>query len=233
MKPKTMRSIIRFIIGLVTNIKAYGLENFPATGACMGVGNHLGRLDAFLPFVYLDRDDVTVMAADKYKKVPGLQYALKVLNGVWVDRENADFKTMRELLKRLKAGQMVVIAPEGTRSKTEALIEGKQGASYLVVKMGVPVIPVGVWGTEDSAVKTSFKRLRRPRAIANVGKAFTLPPLDEKSDREVQLKQATDEIMCRIAALLPPKYRGVYTDHPRLQELLAEFGETWKVAGSK
>ncbi|MFZ6030776.1 MAG: lysophospholipid acyltransferase family protein [Chloroflexota bacterium] len=232
MKPKTMRSIIRFLMGLFTKIKVYGLENFPATGACIGVGNHLGRLDAFLPFAYLDRDDLTMMAADKYRNVPGLAYALKVLNGVWVDRENADFKTMRELLKRLKAGHMVVIAPEGTRSKTEALIEGKQGTSYLVVKMGVPVIPAGVWGTEDSAVRASFKRLHRPKAIVNVGKAFTLPPLDEKNDRDVQLQQATDEIMCQIGALLPPKYRGVYADHPRLKALLLENGESWKeIAG--
>jgi 1-acyl-sn-glycerol-3-phosphate acyltransferase len=225
-----MRSIIRFLMGLLTDMKVYGLENFPPSGACVGIGNHLGRLDAFLPFTYLDRDDLTMMAADKYRKVPGLEYVLKVLNGVWIDRENADFKTMRELMKRLKAGQMVVIAPEGTRSKTEALIEGKPGASYLVAKMGVPVIPVGVWGTEDSAVKASFKRLRRPKAVANIGKPFKLPPLDEKVDREAQLKQATDELMCQIGALLPPKYRGVYAEHPRLKELLAENGESWRIA---
>jgi 1-acyl-sn-glycerol-3-phosphate acyltransferase len=230
MKPKTMRSIIRFLMSLLTEVKAYGLENFPATGACVGVGNHLGRLDAFLPCNYLDRDDLTMVAADKYRKVPGLEYALKVLNGVWIDRENADFKTMRELIKRLKAGHIVVIAPEGTRSKTEALIEGKQGAGYLVAKMGVPVIPVGVWGTEDSAVKASFKRLRRPKAVANVGKPFKLPPLDDKLDRDTQLKAATDEIMCRIAAQLPPQYRGVYADYPRVKELLEENGETWQVA---
>jgi 1-acyl-sn-glycerol-3-phosphate acyltransferase len=233
MKPKTIRSLIRFLMGLMTDVKVYGLENFPASGACVGTGNHLGRLDAFLPFTYLDREDVTMIAADKYKKVPGLVYVLKVLNGVWIDRENADFKTMRELLKRLRAGNMIVIAPEGTRSKTEALIEGKLGASYLVSKMGVPVVPVGVWGTEDSAVKASFKRLRRAKAIANVGKAYRLSPLDEKSDRDAQLKVATDEIMCRIAAQLPPQYRGVYAEHPRLKELLEENGETWQMAVGK
>jgi 1-acyl-sn-glycerol-3-phosphate acyltransferase len=233
MKPQTLRSIIRFVMGLTTDIKVYGLENFPASGACVGTGNHLGRLDAFLPFTYLNREDVTIIAADKYKKVPGLSYAMTVLNGVWIDRDNADFKTMRELLKRLKAGNMLVIAPEGTRSKTEALIEGKLGASYLVLKMGVPVIPVGVWGTEDSAVQAAFKRLRRPKAIANVGQAYTLPPLDEKADRDTQLKAATDEIMCRIAAQIPPRYRGFYAEHPRLKALLEENGEAWRVAGGR
>lgn len=219
MKPKIIRLIISFLIRLVAKIKVYGLENFPESGACVAVGNHLGRLDAFLPFVYIQREDVTMIAADKYKKVPGLKYVLDALNGVWIDRYNADFSTIRELLKRLKAGSMIVVAPEGTRSHTEALIEGKAGASYLVIKMGVPVIPVGVYGSEDSQVKAQLKKLKRACMVANVGKPFTLPKLDEKGDRDEQLRHATDEIMCRIAALLPEKYHGVYADHPRLKEL--------------
>jgi len=61
--------------------------------------------------------------------------------------------------------------------------------------------------------------LRRSQVTGQVGQPFTLPPL-KGSDRDAALKLYTDEIMCRIAALLPPGYRGVYAEHPRLQELL-------------
>jgi 1-acyl-sn-glycerol-3-phosphate acyltransferase len=63
-------------------------------------------------------------------------------------------------------------------------------------------------------------RLARPHLYVRFGTPFTLPLLDRKS-REASLQCNTDEIMCRIAAMLPEMYRGVYAQHPRLKELLA------------
>ncbi len=63
-------------------------------------------------------------------------------------------------------------------------------------------------------------RFRRSPVLARTGEPFTLPALPV-TERDAALEAYTDEIMCRIAALLPPAYRGVYSDHPRLQELLA------------
>jgi 1-acyl-sn-glycerol-3-phosphate acyltransferase len=119
----------------------------------------------------------------------------------------------------LKEGHVLVIAPEGTRSQTGALIEGRSGASYLAAQSGVPVIPVGIHGSEDQVVGANLRRLRRTTIIARVGKPFQLPPL-KRGQREQALQAYTDEIMCQIAALLPPEYRGVYADHPRLMEIL-------------
>jgi 1-acyl-sn-glycerol-3-phosphate acyltransferase len=113
------------------------------------------------------------------------------------------------------------MAPEGTRSQSEALIPGRPGAAYLASKTGVPIVPVGVTGTEDRAVKARLRRLQRPHIVIRIGSPFTLPPM-ERQDRDAYLQAYTDEIMCRIAVLLPPTYRGVYADHPRLKELLLE-----------
>jgi 1-acyl-sn-glycerol-3-phosphate acyltransferase len=75
-----------------------------------------------------------------------------------------------------------------------------------------------VTGTED-AVAQLF-RFRRPLIRVCVGQPFTLPPV-ERRQRAEMLQRNTDEIMCQIAALLPPEYRGAYADHPRLAELLS------------
>jgi hypothetical protein len=110
-------------------------------------------------------------------------------------------------------GKNLVIAPEGTRSRTGALIEGKPGVSYLATRLGEPIVPVAITGTEDKVIFGNLKRLRRSHITLTAGTAFNLPPLPRQNREEI-LKQYTDEIMCRIAALLPEKHRGVYKDHP-------------------
>ena len=79
--------------------------------------------------------------------------AVRSLNGTWIDRYNADFGAIRTVLRRLKAGGILAIAPEGTRSETESLIIGKHGTAFLGLKSQVPIIPVGITGTEDRVVK--------------------------------------------------------------------------------
>lgn len=214
-------SLILSFSRLVARIHVEGLENAPAQGAYIAASNHLGRLDAALVFCLLERDDVTMLVAEKYKENPVFRWLVKELDAIWVDRFNADFGAMRAALNRLKEGNVLVLAPEGTRSPTGALIEGRDGSSYLAAKSGVPVVPVAITCSEDWRVVKSLKRLRRAQIYVKVGEPFTLPPLKSK-EKEAALKQYTDEIMCRIAALLPPEYRGVYADHPRLAEILAE-----------
>jgi 1-acyl-sn-glycerol-3-phosphate acyltransferase len=216
------RFIIHLIVNMVTRVRIEGYENVvPLLHApAIVVSNHLGRLDAVLVYSFLDRRDVTMLVAEKYHKVALFRWFVRVLNAVWVDRYNADLGAMRTALQRLKEGHVLVLAPEGTRSNTGALIEGRSGSSYLASRSGVPVVPVGVTGSEDRAVLASLRRLRRAQICVRIGKPFQLPPL-KANQREKALKEYTDEIMCQIAALLPPEYRGVYANHPRLGELLA------------
>jgi 1-acyl-sn-glycerol-3-phosphate acyltransferase len=214
------RLIFILIVRLAFRIEIEGYENRPKTGACIVVSNHLGRLDGILVYAFIDRRDVILMVAEKYRKNALIRWFVKQLDAMWVDRFNADFHAIRTALNHLKAGHMLVMAPEGTRSKTEALQEARAGSSYLAAKAGVPIYPVALIGSEDSAVYGQLLRLHRPLVKARVGQPFTLPPLNGP-DRESQLAEHTDEIMCRIAALLPPSYRGIYAEHPRLKELLA------------
>ena len=222
--------LIHLIVKLISVVKIEGYEHilpFLHSPAIV-VSNHLGRLDAVLVYYFLDRRDVTMLVAEKYHEVPLFRWFVKALDAVWVDRYNADFGAMRIALNRLKAGHVLVLAPEGTRSHTGALIEGRSGSSYLAARSGVPVFPVGITGSEDSMVFAGLRKLRRARILVKVGKPFYLPPI-KNGQREQVLKEYTDEIMCQIAALLPTEYRGVYANHPRLKELLLEEPEINKV----
>jgi 1-acyl-sn-glycerol-3-phosphate acyltransferase len=160
------------------------------------------------------------MGAEKYRQVPLLYWLGNQLGVIWVERFNADFSAVRATLARLKKGGVLVLAPEGTRSHTGALQEAWAGVSFLAVKAGVPIVPVALIGSDDSLVFSNLRRLKRTLVTIRVGKPFMLPPIS--GDRDSALKSYTDEIMCRIAALLPPERRGVYAEHPRLKELLQD-----------
>lgn len=216
-----IRFLIRVVLRLVTRMEVHGIEQVPPSGGCILVSNHLGRLDPALVYFYLERTDVVVLVAEKYQKVPLLPWVVRQLNGMFIDRFNPDFSTLREAISRLKAGCVLVLAPEGTRSKTEALQEGRFGAAFIAAHTGAQVIPVAITGTEDRQVKENLRRLRRSDVVLRAGEPFVLLPVKGK-DREVTLAGYTDEIMCRLAALLPPRYRGIYAEHPRLKELLSQ-----------
>jgi len=218
MKYKTIRSIVRFIMNLIARVEVHGMENLPEGNFILAT-NHLGRLDTAVLLYAFDREDIILPVAEKYKNHPIYGMLGRSVNAIWLNRFEADYSAMREILKRIEQGGMMVIAPEGTRSKTEALQEGKPGVAFLASKSGYPVLPVGLTGTEDRAVLENLLHFRRSYINGVAGKPFHVE-IPKGKGREQALREATDEIMCRIAALLPEKYRGVYADHPRLKELL-------------
>lgn len=215
------RRLVRIIMNLLARVEVHGYENLPPAGSYTIAANHLGRLDVPLVYYVLDRTDVIVLIAEKYSEFAIFRWFARKLNSIFIDRYNPDIRALRETLNRMKRGEVLVVAPEGTRSPTEALIEARPGVSYLAAKAGVPVVPVAISGSEDRLVKAQLLRFKRPLITIRIGEPFMLQPLASK-DREEVLKQHTDEIMCQIAALLPPKYHGFYTNHPRLRELLQE-----------
>jgi 1-acyl-sn-glycerol-3-phosphate acyltransferase len=214
-----LRSLIRLIFNLIARVEVTGYENIPTQGNFVIATNHLGIVDAPLAFYALDRWDLFVLVGEKWKKKFFFRWLGKNFNFIFIDRFNPDIKALRTVIALMDEGKNLVIAPEGTRSRTGALIEGKPGVSYLATRLGQPIVPVAIAGTEDKVIFGNLKRLRRNHITVTAGEAFTLPPLP-RENRDAVLKQYTDEIMCHIAAMLPEKYWGVYKDHPRLKELL-------------
>lgn len=219
MKPKSLLKILKSTLNLLCRLEITGRENVPpeGTGAIFAV-NHLGLIDPIVGYVAVDRPDATGWIADKHQKVALYAFVVNTIGGIWIDREGVDLQALRKALQVIKEGRIFGLAPEGTRSPTGAMIPAKEGVSYLATASSAPVVPCAITGTNK--LLHHLIRLRRAPITVRIGKAFSLPPID-RSKRQQGLARGTDEIMCRIAVLLPAQYRGVYADHPRLKELLA------------
>jgi 1-acyl-sn-glycerol-3-phosphate acyltransferase len=220
-----MRNIIRWLIrvvfNLIADLEVKGYEYLPKEGSFVIATNHLGFVDVPIAYYSLNRWDLFVLVGEKWQDMGLARWVGKYFNFIFIDRFNPDLKALRKVIALMEEDNILVIAPEGTRSRTGALIEAKPGVSYLATKLNRPIIPVALTGTEDANLIRNLKRLRRSHITVTAGPAFTLPPLP-RENRDEALKRYTDEIMCRIAVLLPEKYRGYYADHPRLKELLQE-----------
>jgi 1-acyl-sn-glycerol-3-phosphate acyltransferase len=204
-----LRFIVRLILNLIAHIEVTGFDNLPADHGYVIAANHIGRLDAALAYYILDRPDIIMMVAEKYEKYAIFRWLVRITNGMFIDRYNADIKVVRETLRRLQQGQILTITPEGTRSKSGNLIQAKPGGIYLAWKAGVPILPVAITGSEDAVVKDRLQHFKRLDIKIVAGPAFTLPPIEGK-DRDTAMQAFTDEVMSRIAALLPPERRGFY-----------------------
>ena len=216
---KIARFLIRLFYRLLTRIQVIGEANIPPAGGIVAVTNHIGRLDPGLVYCLVDRKDIIMLVAEKYREVAIFRWLAAALDGVWVDRFGADLTAIRTCLRRLKRGGALVIAPEGTRSPSGALMKARSGAGFLAAKSGAPIVPTAILGTEDAVAKARLRSLRRVNVVVRFGKPFRLTP-SPGLDQAAQLAAYDDEIMCRIAALLPPERRGAYADHPRLKELV-------------
>ena len=216
MKRSTLQWIVRFLMRTLTKTEFYGLENIPSQGGAIIAINHLSYMDIPLLFVNPRRLDITALITTKYQSHPFIRWFSETAGGIWIDRDIADFTAIRKASIALSEGKTLGISPEGTRSQTHALAEGKQGTAMLALKSGVPIVPAGLQGTESAIDR--LKHFQKPHMIARFGKPFTLSPITDPDNRAEILQRYTEEIMCRIAVLLPEKYQGVYRNHPRLKE---------------
>ncbi len=219
MKRETLRVIIDGLIRTFSRPTFLGCENLPPEGGVIIATNHMSRIDTLMLFINPARKDVTALVADKYKEYPLFKWILDTGGIIWLDRENADFGAVRAAVEALKKGLALGIAPEGTRSDIGQLQEGKPGTVLVALRANVPVVPVGIAGSEVFFAKALT--LRRPKVTLSFGKPFTFEPLS-RDNRSEQMATYTTEIMCRIAAQLPEKYHGFYAGHPRIKELLSQ-----------
>jgi 1-acyl-sn-glycerol-3-phosphate acyltransferase len=215
---EALRRVFEMIFKLIARIEVRGMENIPAEGGFILTTNHLSSFDPPLVFVLFPfpRRGVA-LAADVYRRHPLFRWVLESVGVIWVNRGAASPTTLKAAIQAIQEGYIMGIAPEGTRSRTGALQEAKAGVAFLAMASGAPIIPLAITNTEK--LGAAILRLRRITLTLTFGKPlrFTAP---ERGKRDEKLAECTSEIMCQIAALLPPEYRGAYANHPRLKELL-------------
>jgi 1-acyl-sn-glycerol-3-phosphate acyltransferase len=218
MKANNLRRLICWLMKHLTDTQFVGVENIPSSGGLLVATNHLSRMDIPVLFMIPNRPEMTALVTTKYLKHPLIRWFIVSGNGIWLDRDTADFGAFRAAVKALEEGKAVGISPEGTRSKIGQLQEGKPGVALLALRAHVPIVPVAITGTIGSFKKTVT--FQHPSIRAEFGPIIEAPVM-QRENREEQLKSITEEIMCQIAVMLPESYRGVYADHPRLKELQA------------
>ena len=203
-----VRGLARWAFWLLTRTTIRGLENLPPRGPYIIVTNHLSAIDPPLILAAIPAC-ITVFAADTHRHEFIVGELMNALGAIWVRRGEVDREALRSALEVLKTGGILGMSPEGTRSRTGGLLEGKIGAAYLANRADVPLVPVALAGTEVGL--PSVFRLTRPRLTVTIGKPFCLPGASSRADR-LQLQAHTGLIMRTLAAMLPEKLRGAYRD---------------------
>ena len=200
------RSLLRVLFRLFSRLEVRGPENLPPGGPLIVVFNHLGHLDGPLLIAVLPWPVEGIALADLYR-VPVTGQLLRLYGTIPVHRDELDRRVIRKALEVLAEGRVLALAPEARMSRTGALERARHGAAYFALRTGAPILPVAITGTERAY--SEWGRLRRSRLTVTIGQVFRLPRCQDGARRK-QLAKATDEIMRRIAELLPPEYRGIY-----------------------
>ncbi|NIN66247.1 MAG: 1-acyl-sn-glycerol-3-phosphate acyltransferase [Anaerolineae bacterium] len=203
------KRIVTVLINLLTRWEVEGKENLPPGGPLLMVFNHLAWWDAPLGMAAVPYE-VTGIALKDLQRIPITGQLLSLANVIWVDRGRYDREALRRALAVLEQGGILAIAPEGRMSVTGALERGKPGSVFIARKADVPILPIGLTGTEK--VLSEWRRFRRPHLRVVIGKVFRLPERRQYGSRKEERQADADYILERIAELLPPEYRGVYAD---------------------
>ncbi len=203
---RILQRIARFLFGLLARLDIDGAENVPTAGPLILAPNHMHVFDLPVAFAVIPRRS-TIFAADKWRGRVGGWIMQLMANTIFVARGEADREALSKAGVALRAGGMLAIAPEGTRSRTGGLLPGKNGAVYLASRTGSPILPMAIWGQEKAL--RSWARLRRPDIHVRIATPMVLEPQAKRAKGE-ELEKYTDELMLTIARMLPPEYRGVY-----------------------
>lgn len=201
--------VIAPILRLMFTIKTTGKENLPQGGYIL-VGNHLSYLDpfSFAYSVYLHMKRVPhYLAKESIFRIPIIGKILPKVGQIPVYRGGkSNEEPLRAAKEFLKAGQVVVIFPEGTltRDPDQWPMRGKAGAIRLAVELGLPIVPCGQWGVEKVLGNYSKKFRPNPFHVVRVkiGKPMFFPELEGKTPTAQELADATDKVMREISAIV-------------------------------
>lgn len=206
-------NLCRVILGL----RVEGAENVPRTGGLLLLSNHLHNADPVLICIATPRP-VHFMAKRELMSVPVIGRVIRFAGAFAVDRGRADRVAIRRAMATLDQGIAVGVFPEGTRSPSQQIERVLAGAGLIALKGGSPVVPLAITGSEHLPFNGSKSGRRGLGAVRRgvtirFGEPFTVPPMVD--GKRTTADMAIDLIMLRIAAMLPERYRGIYSSSPR------------------
>lgn len=206
-KPTFSYALVRFVIRVTTlltgGMVVRGAEHIPESGPVILAPNHRAHVDPPLLSLISPRP-LCFMAKDELFRVPVFGKFIRAMGAFPVKRGTADRAALKRAIELLKAGRVVVIFPEGTRSEDGTLRTAEKGFALIAKQTGAPIVPVAIEGTERLLPKGSA-RLGRARVQITVGPALRAQEIlaaqaGQEQDALTTIGEAT---MTAIAALLP------------------------------
>lgn len=184
------RVICKFIITIIFLPRFEGLENADIEGGYLVCPNHKSNLDPVVAGIVQKRQ-LKFLAKEELFRFKPFGALITKLGAYPIKRNHADLGALKAAMSLLKEGHPIVIFPQGMRSKTVELSQGKQGAAMLAIKMKVPVLPMGISG----------KYIPFSRPVIRIGKPIYFDEYYGKKLTSHELSAATDKIMTEIISL--------------------------------
>jgi 1-acyl-sn-glycerol-3-phosphate acyltransferase len=195
-----------------------GTDNFPAAGPVIVMINHIAFVDPIVVMASLPRNIVPMAKVEAYQ-YPVWGIFPKLWEVIPVRRQSIDRKALRHAINVLRAGESILIAPEGTRGSQ--LQRGKEGVAFLGSRTNAAIVPVAIEGTEGFP-SVNPKRWKQSGAVVKIGEPFRFVANRGSANGDL-LRKMTDEAMYVLASMLPPKRRGVYSDLEQATRDTIEF----------
>lgn len=190
-----------FVFAVVARVHLRNRHNVPKHGPYIIASNHLSWTDIPLIPMYLPGKVIYMAKEESFYSRFG--WLVRFLGAFPVKRGEGDRQALKAANEQLKKGKVLIIFPEGTRSKERMMAKGHAGLGMIALRANVPVIPVAIWGSENALKKFGTE------ITISYGEPMLLQPKGAKVTRE-DIDTTTDEVMRRIASMLPERYRGVY-----------------------
>lgn len=213
--PKGIRKYITkkttyYLVNKYADLKVINFQNVPENEPFIFIGNHLSNLDGLLLSKLFEEKNkkVLFLAGVKLKGEAVTRAVLEIVPHIEIEPNKPDRKALKNAVKALKDGSSILIFPEGTRSRTGEMLKGRSGV-YLIAKMsGAKIIPVAIAGSEkclpvETSGKMSKESFVHSEVTVTFGEGFYVQELPES-------QEPIDEMMKKIAELLPFEYRGYY-----------------------
>ena len=216
---KIVAAIVKFVTGILCRIDAPDIHKIPEHGPLIVISNHTGQLEVAVFFGHLQPRPMTGWAKMEAWDNAFLNWLFNLWGLIPVRRGEGDTSALRKAIKALDTGYIFGIAPEGTRNKTGKLNRARPGAVMLAVHSGAPIVPVAHWGGENFL--KNLPHLKRTDFHIRVGEPFRLKLNGVKVTREIR-QQIADEMMIRLAELLPIEYRGAYEKVTKNEKVLTD-----------
>ncbi len=219
---KIVNAVLRGFLRATCRINLEELKKVPQDGPLILLANHTYVLDGPMLYVFLQPRNLLAMAKKELWNNKILGWVMDLWRSIPVDRENMGRETMEACFAAIDRNEILAMAPEGTRSKDERLQQGKAGMAFIAHKKDAPMLPVVIMGL--TSFGKNLKRFRRTPITIAVGKPFEIIQKGGRVDAATR-DALIDEIMLRMAALMPEEKRGYYENRPLEFSLTREISK--------